>query len=201
MNGMSAQPCDLSALSHALLQGEPTGMQMGPEDMVRLAIVQARRTQLRIQQLNLIRTRTNPPLNTTDRDVVAQFSYLTRHASVLSDDEYQERVHQLVKRNYVSLHTVTVWIDDLLDEIGLVGNVALREEATKLLLGEDPEDRAQPGERMKKYKELFDTAERKQKMKAWRDKLHADYPNLQKIKYKPGRSARDEGNMQSLYSL
>ena len=175
-------------------------MQMSAEDMVRLALLREKRTRARIADLNTIRTRSNPPLNTASKEVMAEFAFLTRRAGELSDEEYKNRVHKLRQLNYESHNTVTVWVDDLLDEIGLVGNVVLREEATNLLLG-GPEERANPAPRMERYKELFERGGRKEKMDAWREKLHADYPNVEKIVYKAGRSPYAEGSIQSLYTL
>ena len=174
-------------------------MQMSPEDMVRRALEKARRTQMRIRELNDIRTCSDPPLNAANREVMAQYGYLTSHAGGLSDEEFAIRVRQLSQLNYESLTTVTVSIDDLLDEIGLV-HKDVRQEATTLLLG-GPEVRANLAASVRRYKALFDTGGRKEKMDAWRARLRLKYPNHQKVVYKEGRSPYADGNMQSLYTL
>lgn len=179
---------------------------MTPEEMVRIATLNADRTLKRVMELDRIRTELKPPLNTANAEVNTLFSHIIKRASVLSDADYMHRLRLLVKLNYQSYLVVTVWIDDLLDELGLVDERSpLRAKAKEVLLA-GPNKRANPAESMREWRKLFGrktfpNGKDGPLAEAWEDwtqRLREKHPDYQKIVYKEGRNPYTNGMMQSV---
>ena len=194
-------------------------MSMTPEEMVRIATLNADRTLKRVMELDRIRTELKPPLNTANAEVNMLFSHIIKRASVLSDADYMHRLKLLVQLNYLSYLVVIVWIDDLLDELGLVDErsplraraeevLALRAKAKEVLLA-GPDKRANPAESMREWRELFGrktlpNGKDGPLAEAWEDwtqRLREKHPDYQKIVYKEGRNPYTNGMMQSANTL
>ena len=127
------------------------------EEIVNNAIANANRTEKRVAQLDYIRTSAEPRLNTASAEVRALFADIIRRASVLSEKDYRNSLVLLLQRNTRSYHVVTVWLDDLLDELGVVERSPLRDEVARLLLA-GPNERADPAKSMQEWKELLGRA-------------------------------------------
>lgn len=178
------------------------------EEIVNNAIANANRTEKRVAQLDYIRTSAEPRLNTASAEVRALFADIIRRASVLSEKDYRNSLVLLLQRNTRSYHVVTVWLDDLLDELGVVERSPLRDEVARLLLA-GPNERADPAKSMKEWKELLGRAPfpggkdgpLAEAWDDWKKRLREKHPDYQKIEYVEGRSPYTTGNVQSLYTL
>lgn len=179
------------------------------EDIANNAIANAKRTSTRVLQLNYLRTNAEPPLNKASNEVMSRFVLLINHVNVLSDEDFVRHVTLLLQLNHKSYFEVTVWVDDILDELGVVDERSpLRDEVEKLLLNL-PEIRSNPAEAIRRIKRLFGRApfpggKDAPLAQAWEDftkKLRDEHPLYQKIVYKEGRSPYTTGHMQSLNTL
>lgn len=199
MGRVERRLCDMST-PHDGLHANPD---LTLKQLVEHVIANANRTSKRVEQLNRLRTDADPPLNEADDLVMIQFAILVDRASKLSDEDFANRVKLLLQLNFQSYHTIPVWIDDILDELGLVDERdPLRTRVAKLF-------RPGPNESTEEWKQLFGRKSLPndkdgplaEAWEDWKKRLRKKHPKDLRIVYLEGRSPHTTGNMQSLYTL
>jgi hypothetical protein len=150
-----------------------------------------RRTEGRIRFLRTIKYNRDPPLNTHEPRVVELFNELLHGAKQLSNYEFQLKAHELILKNQESLRPrVSVYVEEMLDEVGVYDGHARRRVA-ELILTPTPHERADPASRQREFFLYVDQA----RFNAWKAALAERHGGNPKIVWKEHRNPYRPGNM------
>ena len=150
-----------------------------------------RRTEGRIRFLRTLKYNRNQPLNNRDPRVVELFNEMLQGAQRMSNDEFQLKGHELIIRNQESLRPrVSVYVEEMLDEIGVYDGYARRRVA-ELILTPTPHERADPASRQREFF-LYVNEPR---YNAWKAALAERHGQNVKIVWKEHRNPYQPGNM------